>query len=57
MVGVIIYFFILYMLAAEAQVLISYTWAKVLKLKKSMIGVWKYHAGLVRLVHFHSEQV
>ena len=37
MVGVIIYFLILCMQAAEALVLISYTWAKVLKLKNCMI--------------------
>ena len=38
MVGVIIYFLILYMRAVEALVLISYTWAKVLKLKNCMIN-------------------
>ena len=47
MVGVIIYLLILYKQAAEALELISYTWAKVLKLKNCMTGVWKYHAGLV----------
>ena len=37
MVRVIIYFFIMCKRAAEAPLLISYTWAKVLKLENCMI--------------------